>query len=550
MAYNAVAAAPFSGGLNLRDSYEVMQPTQAYDLLNVTFDERGGVRQRPGFSAFAPKSGSPLVIGDATNRFDSMAPYYTTGGTKHLVCGAGNRLEVYDTTGAQVTSSTSTSPTANPHYFVRFGGPTKTVIYAANGTDQLRQWDGSGWSLPTILPASTGVIPTGKFVAVTPWDNRVVCANYTPGSPSVGGKNRSTVRFSDPSVPDTWESFNWVDVTPGDGEQIMGVAAFDNYVIVFKETKFFVFYGTSINPEDGTPEFSYRAVDASVGLAAPQALCVAPDGVYFLSQDGIYKTNGGYPQRVSELVEPLFDGESPDLYSGSVINWSASSKIRMAYLNKQVFVAVPTGGATENDRLLVFDIPDQWWTVWDIPAAALTAFKVGAFPEIVFAYSAADSGNYKRIGRIEDALESDAALKSGDDGVIYSFIKTAFNDFGSTIHKTVRESKVWGTGSIRFALSDDFGSSNSVSEVSLSPGMQKWSDGSDASDTWGDGTGTDLWAKGVANKARLVRKGVRGAYVGIELYNSAVTPGAWRVSRVIHHLREQRVPSVTRLDGE
>jgi hypothetical protein len=48
MPYNAVAAAPFSGGLNLRDSYEVMQPTQAYDLLNVTFDERGGLGQRPG----------------------------------------------------------------------------------------------------------------------------------------------------------------------------------------------------------------------------------------------------------------------------------------------------------------------------------------------------------------------------------------------------------------------------------------------------------------------------------------------------------------------
>ena len=53
MPYTTVPAAPFSGGLNLRDSYEVMQPSQAYDLLNVTFDERGGVRQRPGFSEFA-----------------------------------------------------------------------------------------------------------------------------------------------------------------------------------------------------------------------------------------------------------------------------------------------------------------------------------------------------------------------------------------------------------------------------------------------------------------------------------------------------------------
>lgn len=546
MPYNAVAAAPFSGGLNLRDSYEVMQPTQAYDLLNVTFDERGGVRQRPGFSAFAPKSGSPLVIGDATNRFDSMAPYYTTGGTKHLVCGAGNRLEVYDTTGAQVTSSTSTSPTANPHYFVRFGGPTKTVIYAANGTDQLRQWNGSAWSLPSV----TGTTPTGRFVSVTPWDNRVVNARR---SGSTGGDNPSTVRFSNPSVPDTWEADNWVDVNPGDGEQIMGVCSFDNYVIVFKETRFFVFYGTSINPEDGSPEFNYRAVEASVGLAAPQALCVAPDGVYFLAQDGIYKTNGGYPVKVSNLIEPLFIGEAPDLYSGSTVNWGSISAARMAYMNGQVYVALPTGSASYNDRLFVFDVADQWWTAWDIPAAALATFKIGSSPELVFAYGAgastAGTAFYKRIGRIQEGVGSDALLSSDGSTVINSRIKTAFNDFGTTIHKTVRESKVWGSGNIRFALTDDFGSSVQVGEVDLGSGVDKWSNGT-GSDTWSDGTTGDLWARGVANKAKLIRRGIRGAYVSIELYNSSASPGAWRVSKVIHHLREQRIPSVTRLDGE
>lgn len=541
MPYTPVPAAPFSGGLNLRDSYEVMQPSQAYDLLNVTFDERGGVRQRPGFSEFAPKSGSPLVIGEATNRFDSLGAFYTTGGTKHLVCGAGSRLEVYDTTGASVTTARTTGVTTSPHFFCRFGGPTSQFMFVANGTDTIQRWDGTNWANGSY---TGGFTPDGMFLAVTPWDNRLV--NARMASNTAGGDNRSTVRFSDPSSPLAWQTDNWVDVVPGDGESIMGMCSFDNYVIVFKESRFFVFYGTTINAEDGSPEFNYRAVEASVGLAAPNALCVAPDGVYFLAQDGIYKTNGGYPAKVSELVEPLFFGEAPDLYSGSTINWAQISKARMAYLNGQVFLAVPTGSASYNDRLLVFDVAGGWWTAWDIPAAAITPFKIGANPELVFAYG----DGYKRIGRVQEGLGSDAALSATDSGDIFSFVKTAFNELGSTVHKSVRESQVWGSGQIRFALTDDFGSSVQVSEVDLGSGLDKWADGNDASDTWGDGTGSDLWARQIANKAKLVRKSVRGAYVSMEIYNSSASPGAWRVSRVIHHVREQRIPSVTRLDGE
>jgi hypothetical protein len=361
---------------------------------------------------------------------------------------------------------------------------------------------------------------------------------------SVAGDNPSTVRFSNPSVPTTFETDNWVDVNPGDGEKIMGVAAFDNYVLVFKETRFFVFYGTTLD-SDGNPEFNYRAVEAGKGLAAPGALCVGPDGVYFLAQDGVYRTNGGYPQLVSELLNPLFVGAAPDLYSGNTIGFGNIEKARMLYHNQQVYLAVPTGASSFNNRLFVFDPRDNWWTVWDVEAAALASFKIGSSPDLVFSYA----DGYKRIGRLQDGLGSDAAKSASASTTIFSFVKTAFNDFGSAVHKTIRESKVWGSGNVRFALNDDFGSSVSIKEVTLASQFDKWGDGT-GSDTWGDGTGSDTWGRPVANKPVLVRQAVRGAYVGIEIYSSSASPGAWRVSKVIHHLREQRVPSVTRLDGE
>ena len=528
MAYTAVPAQSFTGGLNLRDSYEQMEGNQSYDLRNVIFDVRGGVRSRPGFGAFAT----------GTTRFDSLAPFYTTGGIKHLVTGAGNRLEVFDAAGLSVASSVSTAPTASPHRFVRYGSSADQGVYAANGTDQARKWSGTAWSTPTILPAVTGVPPTGKFLTVTPWDNRMVNACRSGGS---DGDNASSVRFSEPLLPDTWLSYNWVDLSPGDGERIMGVCSFDNYVIVFKESRFFVFYGTSVRPDDGTPEFSYRAVEAGVGLAASNALCVAPDGVYFLAKNGVYRTNGGLPVLVSSLIESVFTGGTPSLYSGTAINQAEIGKATMVYFNQQVYLSVPTVTSV-NSSLFVYDLRVQAWTVWDIGAAALCAFSVGSQPELVFAYSAGAN----TVGRISTAYTTDAGT------AIASWIKLAFSNLGSSAHKTIRESKVWGNGSVRFSIADDFGSANNVSEVAFATSTDTWA-GEASADLWADGTNaSDLWARGVSSRAVLVRNSVRATYVSVELSNSNLVGASpsWAVRQIVHHVRDTRVPSVTNLDGE
>jgi hypothetical protein len=59
----------------------------------------------------------------------------------------------------------------------------------------------------------------------------------------------------------------------------------------------------------------------------------------------------------------------------------------MAWLNEQLFVAVPTGSSAFNDRTLVYDVQHQWWTVYDIPAAALTGFRRVDRDELHFGYS-------------------------------------------------------------------------------------------------------------------------------------------------------------------
>jgi hypothetical protein len=65
-----------------------------------------------------------------------------------------------------------------------------------------------------------------------------------------------------------------VDLTPNDGEVITEWRVGAATLFVFKQTKFFVFYGNSTDGS-GNPVFNYRSVDLGVGAVAA-SLRVSP----------------------------------------------------------------------------------------------------------------------------------------------------------------------------------------------------------------------------------------------------------------------------------
>lgn len=549
MAYDSVPYTTFGGGINLRDQPDELAPGQAYDLLNVTFTERGGVKSRPGYETFNTSS--------LTYVPDNMEAY-TNGSAWQMAVsmtdGTNRRIEVRDAAGGIVAGSTPLTAgiSASPNYFTQFGGGTASgssratpTLYASNGTDQLRVWTGSGsWSTPTWVITNSAPNPTGMFCAITPWDSRLVNARYAPAvNPNQGGQNLNTVRFSSPTNPLAWDGYEYVDLTPGDGEEIMGMASYGSYVIVFKRTKFFVFYGTAQGGNSlGVPDFQFRTIDAGVGLAARQSLCVAPDGVYFLSEKGVYRTDGGPPQLVSGVLDPFFTGQLPVLYGGSSINYGSISKARMTFFGQQVYVALPSGSSSVNNLLMVFDPRFGWWTIWDVPCAALSPMQLSTIGgNLLFATSSGSSV----LGKFVNSATTDAGA------AIRSRIKYGFLDYGSSVDKTIRESQVWGLGKFRYGIARNLEGSRNAETIDLGRGTDVWSDGSVATDTWGpDATyPNDVWGAGQAANFTLSRKSIRGINFSLEFNNSDdAVPGAWAINRVVHRVRESRVPSVTKLD--
>jgi hypothetical protein len=214
---------PGFGGLDLKTEPNFVKPNNAaLDCLNVQFTSTGGISAAAGYD----------VLHDGHEPPGQHRPYYKTDGTTQLVVGNSTRLDALDSGG---TSIANLSSTASPHYFARFGGPTSELLFIANGTDTIKQWNGTAFATPTY----TATTPTGKFVAVTGWDNRLVSACHVG---TTAASNPSSVIFSDPGDPLSFKATapdnNYEQLTPGDGESIMGMVAWREFLFVFKETSY------------------------------------------------------------------------------------------------------------------------------------------------------------------------------------------------------------------------------------------------------------------------------------------------------------------------
>lgn len=153
-------------------------------------------------------------------------------------------------------------------------------------------------------------MPKGRLYGVLPQSNRLAVASFSGATdgPNSGTSSTHHVYFSAAGDPETWTSTNYVQLTPGDGEDIVAMASWRDMLFVFKRTKFFVFSAPSTDAS-GNPVFNYREVRAGVGPSLAAGVLPMPDALYFLDPSyGLYATTGGDPRCVSNEVKGWFAG--------------------------------------------------------------------------------------------------------------------------------------------------------------------------------------------------------------------------------------------------
>lgn len=368
-----------------------------------------------------------------------------------LLTGNPNDLRAFDLNGVLI----ATEATAQYHRFADVATATTTLTYIVNGINAPRTFNG----LAFATPAYTGVTPTGAAtIGVTPWDNRVMYGGTAA--------NPSRVYFSDPGIPTTVGTDNFVDLTPGDGDGIREIVVWRDLVFVFKSTKYFVFYGTSTDSTGG-PVFNYRAVNSTVGTGQRQATAGGTyvtarahnSGVYFTSYDrGVYRTTGGQAELVSDPIRYMI--QEGNRVSGAAVCASRFIPGAVGVDNRYVYVT-STDAST-----LVLDTLSGRWTTSSIAGSGVAGFVSSV---------AVDESNNVYFTRSSNAVASwcsDPVSPSTDTDfsgtAIAAYYRTGWMDMGpGAVEKELRDTVLHGFGTVNAGWLRDYGATPSSTSLAL-----------------------------------------------------------------------------------
>ncbi len=450
----------------------------AIDILNVDIaDDRSHIKTRPGLALFGSANALSGTNGlAALVREDAQLLLVVSGG------GANTYLEIFSTVGSASTGSW-VGVAGTSVDMVNYGTPTTTVTFIATAAGvTLRKLTGAA------LATSVG---SPKHLGVSPTSNRLIQGHFSTaaGSPTGANGSRSTVFFSDPGLPETFGANNYVHLRPGDGEEIRGIATWRGQTFVFKESKAYIFYGESTDAT-GAPVFEYRTIDIEgpcVAAYGPIA-ATSDNGVYFVTSRGVFVTTGGPPRRISDPIQPLFERD-PNVATTVVPD-------RISVVGKRVFV-------DDNFYRYVYNETNGQWTMWTSRIGAPTGPVVGWHKDNA-------ASTMWLIGRsVYDQKQFTASVDNAM--VVDSHYQSGFSDLGSPAVKTVRQSQVWGTGNIVYAMATDYATADAGTALIL-------------------GTAP-------ARSDELERRARRGTLFA---YKAAAAGGSWEIDEISMHLRAPR----------
>lgn len=318
-----------------------------------------------------------------------------TGGVSRLTLSGGRQADVC------VAAPTDAQETAirlyrrggsrpSNHFFVgEF--PTSTLLQGTCDTGSLTINDniadsGLGDSIELdndqpITSVATTNTPLPRIWG--PFDERVL---------GCGDPNRpESVYFSKRGNADSWPPQNHIEVGPP-GNPIQTGVVYNTRSFAFSTERM---YELLANITGGTTLVSFQTPSGR-GAISPWGVTVA-ESIYFVSKDGVYRTQGGAEQSiVRDSIQPLFptqEGPGRDLNGLEAVDMTLTDDIRLEYHNGELWFTYK--GATSGTRqTLIYDITRERWR-----AAVYT-------PEAVTFFS-------------EESTTS-SLLMGGDDGILYS----------------------------------------------------------------------------------------------------------------------------------
>jgi hypothetical protein len=349
-------------------------PTDATDLLNVEYYPRGTISKRGGYVSYDmssnPLTGVMNIFPWKDNNFSNTNLVYTS------TSGANVSGDVYTLTISASTATVSKVFSAVSHpasswspklsadevHVASYGG---SAIAVAGGSD-----------CPLVFATSPGCaviwsgVPSGSKYVVA-WGQYLFVANLLVGAT----RNRSRIRWNTNGDMANWPSTYYIDLDPDDGDEITGMRALGDYLVVFKRNKIFVIYW-----QGGALLFKELRRSATVGCVAGRTIVEKDQKLYFLADDGFYSFDGTNTTELSKKIKDKvldIDFSVPWLHHSEV--YESHRQIWFGVRHKMVAGEEALQDYQKSaNRVFVYDWELDNWTIYDIQASTFANIMTSA----------------------------------------------------------------------------------------------------------------------------------------------------------------------------
>lgn len=362
MGGSPVRLGPFAGGLNALSDPTAVADSELVDVVNFELDLDGSLASRP-----------PITDqGDGPGDLTLLGYFIAPNGTYYLI---------------------GSTPTATYYY----DGSAWTLITDTFGAVSMVQFQDKAWLLASETETDPGGnwTPGGGFtpVAALP-KGRIIISHknrlwVAPGKAAT--TNGSRINFSSVTDPTSWDTNNYLDVSPGDGQNVTDIVVYQNSIMVFKNDSTYN-YSYDSAPDRGT----VSRISATQG--ASDIRCVVPyENILFVYHEGsVYELINYNYSKINTKVPFTVDNSIP-------MNFRTT--VAMSLVNDRLVVR-------HFDRVYVFNLKTRTWTRWNTDrhfAYFIAEPKNNVITDIPTYYAGSCLVGDPSLYRIRDIFDADSS---------------------------------------------------------------------------------------------------------------------------------------------
>lgn len=336
---------PFVGGINTASDPTAVADAELVDCVNFELDIDGSMVQRPPIVEIAnPAHNHLTIIGSAliagVSYIIGSGPDGTYGfdGTSWFTIKAGLQAKV-------------ALQYRNLIYVVAMEASAQTGGYYKPGV---------GWTADANMPRGESAVihKTRMFI--------------TPGIGATA--NQSRLQFSDVITADalSWTGTNIIDVSPGDGQNLVDIVIYNDNLMLFKQDSTYVL-AYDLQPTDAI----LRSINTTIGATTRYCVRTYENSVFVYHEGKVYEIVNYDFAQINIKVPLEFDGTTPagTTRGDEVFLSVVGDRLIMRYYN----------------RIYVFGLKTRVWTRWASASDILHNFG----PLVAFPSNPTQSANTK-----------------------------------------------------------------------------------------------------------------------------------------------------------